>query len=93
MLAPFAFLLISGEAQRRRKPAFYFSGDSVGLYEPEDMKSYGQRPGALASISRNIALVVKFQEVVHSIWIREAGCDEQTVFLKEIEWTTTRMPD
>jgi len=34
---------------------------------------------------------VKFQEVVHSIWTGEAGCDEQRVTL-ETEWTITRMP-
>jgi hypothetical protein len=36
---------------------------------------------------------VKFQEVVHSIELREADCDEQQVSLEGIEWTFIRMPD
>ena len=38
-------------------------------------------------------LVVKFQQVVHSIRIREADGDQTAVSKREIEWTTTRMPD
>jgi hypothetical protein len=36
---------------------------------------------------------VKSQQVVHSIRIREADGDQTAVSKKEIEWTTTRMPD
>jgi hypothetical protein len=53
---------------------------------------FGEVLSQVSKIGRPGAPVI-FQEVVHSIWTGEAGCDEQLGIFGGIEWTFIRMPD